>query len=92
MPKVNFVRSEAGYAVEVVTRTKVRYTESDRTMLIEAEPLLGPGKLALYISERQKWDPPHDGQRLGSIEIARIIENIRGALDYMGWTLVPDSA
>src|SRR6266581_3405776 len=70
MPKVDFVQSDAGYAVEVVSRTKVRYTEPDRTMLIGAEPLLPAGKLALYISERQKWDPPHDDQRLGSIEIA----------------------
>jgi len=92
MPRVNFVRSDAGYAVEVVSRTKVRYTESDRTMLIGAEPLLPAGKLALYISERQKWDPPNDGQRLGSIELARIIENIRAALNVMGWTLVPDSS
>jgi hypothetical protein len=45
----------------------------------------------LYLSERQKWDPPHDDQRLGSIEVSRIIENIRAAFDYMGWTLVPDS-
>jgi Immunity protein 74 len=60
-------------------------------MLIGAEPLLPAGKLALYKSERQKWDPPHDDQRLGSIEIARIIENIRAAFDHMGLTLVPDS-
>lgn len=91
MPKVDFVQSDTGYAVEVVSRTKVRYTEANRTMLIEAEPLVPAGKLALYISERQKWEPPHDEQRLGSIDIARIIENIRAAFDYMGLTLVPDS-
>ncbi|HVC77559.1 MAG TPA: Imm74 family immunity protein [Candidatus Micrarchaeaceae archaeon] len=91
MPKVDFVQSDAGYAVEVVSRTKVRYTEAARTMLIGAEPLLPAGRLALYISERQKWDPPHDDERLGSIEIARIVENIRAAFDYMGLTLVPDS-
>jgi len=36
-------------------------------------------------------DPPHDDQRLGSIEIARIIENILAAFDYLGLTLVSDS-
>jgi immunity protein 74 of polymorphic toxin system len=91
MPKVDFVHSDAGYTVEVVSRTKVRYTEADRTMVIDAEPLLPAGKLALYISERQKWDSPHDDQRLGSIELARIIENIRAAFEFMGLTLVPDS-
>ena len=58
---------------------------------IDAEPLLPAGKLALYISERQKWDSPHHDQRVGSIQLARIIENIRAAFELMGWTLVPDS-
>jgi hypothetical protein len=90
VPKVNVVQSDAGYTVEVIPRTHIRYTEGARTMLIDSEPLIPDGTMALYTSSMEKWDPPHNGQPLDATERARIVENIRAAFDFMGWILDPD--
>jgi hypothetical protein len=86
-PRPNVVQSEDGYSVEVIPRTTIRYTEGNRTMVIGSEPLVPAGAMALYTHQMHGWDPPHDREPLDSRERTRIIEHIRAAFDFMGWTL-----
>jgi hypothetical protein len=82
----NLVEMSAGYSVEVLGRTGLRYVEGERTMLVDSEVVGGPA-IAMYAASMKRWEPPHDSEPLDDRERTRIIENIQRACDSKGWTL-----
>lgn len=89
VPRVNVVESDSGFAVEVLGRTGIRYTEGEKTMLIDSEVLATAG-IAVRASAINRWDPPHDRDEVPAGERRRIIENILDALAYTGGQLQID--
>ena len=86
-PRPNLITSDSGFSVEVLGRTGLRYTEGDRTMLIDSEVLARHG-LALYSSSLRRWEPPNDSLPIDEDERNRIVENIRQAFMFNGDELV----
>ena len=86
-PRPNLITSDSGFSVEVLGRTGLRYTEDDRTMLIDSEVLARHG-IALYRSSLRRWEPPSDSLPIDEDERNRIVENIRQAIMFMGDELV----
>ncbi len=86
-PQVNVIKSDLGFAVEVLGQTGIRYTEGEKSIFIDSEALAKPGAIALYASSIKRWEPPHETDELESSDRDRIIENIRRAFKFKGHTL-----
>jgi hypothetical protein len=41
-PRVNFIESDQGFAVEVLGRVGLRYTEGSHSLFVDSEVLVGP--------------------------------------------------
>jgi hypothetical protein len=81
------ITSDSGFSVEVLGRTGLRYTEDDRTMLIDSEVLARHG-IGLYRWSLRRWEPPNDSLPIDEDERNRIVENIRQAFMFNGDELV----
>jgi hypothetical protein len=86
-PNPNLIETRAGYSVEVLGRTGLRYNESHQTIFIDSEVLAVPQTIAVNAASIKRWDPPHDGEPIHDQDRTRIIENIRRAFDSKGWIL-----
>ena len=79
-PKVNVIESSEGFAVEVLGRTGLRYTEVGHDLFVDSEVLAaGLGMLVIANSVRNWGSPPRDHTDLELFERVRIIENIQRA-------------
>ena len=46
-PRVNVVESDAGFSVEVLGRTGIRYREGDKSIFVDSEVLNGPSGMVV---------------------------------------------
>lgn len=76
----NSVQSLEGFRVERTGRMELKYTEGNRSLLVEVEP--GDG-LAIYRSSISGWNPPNEGDAISNEERQRIVRNICAALDFL---------
>jgi hypothetical protein len=83
----NTVSSDEGWQVEVLGRTGIRYTENGRAMKIDSEVLAGPAGMAIYSASIRSWLPPHQGEPVDEITRTRIIENVRRAFEFEGFSI-----
>ena len=80
--KVNVIESDAGFSVEVLGRTGIRYREGNRSLFVDSE-VLAPGKgIAIFVNSIRIWDPPSGGGPISAEEKARIVANIKAAMDF----------
>jgi hypothetical protein len=85
VPRVNVIESSEGFAVEVLGRTGLRYTEIGRDLFVDSEVLAtGFGILVIANSIRDWGSPPRDHNDLAPPERVRIIENIQRAFASRG--------
>jgi len=84
---VNVIESDSGYRVEVLGRTGLRYTEGDRTMVIDSEILASVAGMALWQSSIERWEPPNNAVLIDEGERRRIVENIRAAFEAKDYEL-----
>ncbi len=82
IPRVNVIESNTGFAVEVLGRDEIRYTEGDRSIKINSELLVGPSVFVIYTSSIIHWDPPYDAETIDPTAQSRIIKNIRDAFRF----------
>jgi hypothetical protein len=87
LPRPNLIESDAGFSVEVLGRTGMKYVEQGKTMSIYTEVLATPGAMVLYGSSLKGWEPPHDLVALNNNDRERIIGNIRRAFAFQGYRL-----
>jgi hypothetical protein len=86
-PRSNLIVSRRGFSVEVRGRSAIRYEEHGTVMQIFAEWLVGPEqKIALRRRDVRAWEG-HEGE-VAEQDRIRIVENIRRAFTFKGWTLV----
>jgi hypothetical protein len=84
---VNVVESDAGFYVEVLGRTGLRYVENGKSMFIDSEALATPGAMVLYRASIKKWQAPHESDAVEEDDRSRIIQNIRLAFQFKGHQL-----
>jgi hypothetical protein len=82
-PVPNRIESDAGFFVEVLGRTGMRYGEGGRTAFIDSELLAGNAGIFAISDSLTKWDPP-DGEDIGDAERKRIFDNVKRAFDARG--------
>lgn len=82
VPRVNVTESDAGFTVEVLGRTGIRYREGHRSLFVDSE-VLAPGKgIAIFVNSIRAWDPPSGQEPIRAEEKARIVANIKSAMDF----------
>ena len=72
------------HAVTLLGRTGLRFTESNRTMFVEAEMLARPNGVAVYRQSISQWDPPHESDALSESDRERVLASIIAALRLQG--------
>jgi len=86
-PAPNLYESDEGFSVEVLGRTGLRYRESDKSMFIDSEVLLGPSGMVVYKNSIRKWDPPHQEEAVSNESRERIVNNVRSAFLFKGYEI-----
>jgi hypothetical protein len=82
IPRVNVIESDAGFSIEVLARTGMKYREGDKSLFIDSE-VLAPGKgIAISVKSIKAWDPPHARELITEQEKAKIISNIKEAMEF----------
>ena len=84
IPRVNVIRSDEGFSVEVLDRIGLLYTEGSRSVDIDSEVLAGPSALVIYADSISFWNPPHDDEPIDGSKRDTIIDNIRCAFRFRG--------
>jgi hypothetical protein len=70
------LRNDAGFIVEAVGRSKVKYKESERTITVGVED--GSGDIVyVYLKPVTHWDPPHDSESLSPDRKEQLRERLR---------------
>lgn len=83
----NTVVSDEGFSVRVLGRTGIRYREGDRELHIDSEALAGPAGMAIYAHSIRSWEPPCQDVPLDEVSRARVIENVRAAFKFWGFSI-----
>ena len=86
IPAINMIASDTGFWVETLG-TKIRYVEGKVEIHFSIEPLMGSAEFVLYSRDNKVVGPPTEeriGQRIDSIELDRIVKNIREAYRFTG--------
>ena len=86
IPRVNVVESDEGFSVEVMGRTRLRYTQGDKTLLVDCEIQAygSPIAIVIFKSSIQNWGPPYDKDLIDNATRDIIIDNIRRAFAFEG--------
>jgi hypothetical protein len=72
-------KSDPGFRVTLLGRNGLRYTEGDRTLVVESEWLV-PRGIGITRGSIVRWDPPYDQETIEEADRDRIIANIRKGL------------
>jgi len=81
-PRANVIESDAGFSIEVLGRTGMKYREGDRALFVDSE-VLAPGKgIAIFTNSIKKWDAPNGEEPISPEKKAAIISNIKAAIDF----------
>jgi hypothetical protein len=83
-PEPNVTVSTAGFSVEFLGRTGIRYTDGERSMFIDSEVLAIPRTVAVFEPSIKAWNPPHRDEPVTALDRAHIIDNLRKALASRG--------
>ena len=88
-PRANLVETDDGrIRVEVLGRVGIRYTEDDRSCLIDSEVLASePPAIAVWPNGIRSWEPPHDRETLSDNDRERILANVKEAFASQDWRL-----
>lgn len=85
-PEPNVIQSSEGFAIEVLGRTGMRYSEGARSVWIDSEVLAKPQTIALTKSSIRFWEGP-DPEQVSETERGRVAANIKRAFNACGYTL-----
>lgn len=82
----NTIVSDAGFSVEVLGRTGVRYQESDLSLVVDGEILAGPSGFLIY-SDTMKPDTGYEQIKLNPLQKSAIINKIKTAFAFRGFDI-----
>jgi hypothetical protein len=83
---VNVIESDSGFFVEVLPGRAggLLYIENGRSLIIDAELVMGPAGIAVWPYRMKGWEPPHSAEHMDVATKAKILENIRAAFRFRG--------
>ena len=84
IPRVNVIRSDEGFSVEVLDRTGLLYTEGSKCLDSCSEVLSGPSGLVIHTDSIKSWNPPYNDETIDGGKRDAIVENIRRAFRFRG--------
>jgi hypothetical protein len=85
-PEPNVIKSSTGFAVRVLGRTGLRYTEGTRSVRIDSEVLAAPRGIAMFKPSIRTWEGPEPRTVTGA-ERDQIASNIKRAFEACGYEL-----
>jgi len=87
--KVHVIESDEGFSIELIERTKLKYTEGSKTLFVDCEilALSSPFFLALFKDSIQSWAPPNDKELIDDKKRDVIVDNIRKAFAFKGYKI-----
>ena len=83
-PRVNLIASDEGFSVEILGRTRLRYTEGSLVALIDSEALVGEPAMMIYMNRLKGWESPHGSSVVDEESKERIALNLRRAFRFRG--------
>jgi hypothetical protein len=83
-PRPNLIESTEGFAVEILGRVGMRYSERGKSVEIDSEVLATP-EIAVDTESICKWN---DGSAIDDVTRNRIVQNIRDAVRSQGEDIV----
>jgi hypothetical protein len=86
-PRPNLYVCDAGFSIEVLGQTGIRYSESGRSAFVDSEVMNEPDTMLVYERSIKKWDPPHESEPLDDGDRARILAGVRKAFEFKGYKL-----
>jgi hypothetical protein len=86
-PEPNRFESSDGYSVEILGRSRIKYSEKDRSTSIQSEALATIGSMALYDDSLIHWDSPHEAELLTIETRNKIISRVDAAFAWRGYKL-----
>ena len=84
-PRPNLYVSDAGFSVEVLGQTGIRYSEAGRSAFVDSEVMNEPDTMLIYAKSIMRWDPPNESEPLNARDRERIIESITNAFEFSGF-------
>jgi hypothetical protein len=69
-PRPNLIQSDAGFSVEVLGRTGLRYVEHGKTAIVDSEVLAKPGAIAVYRDSLKRWEPQTMSRSLPIVSVS----------------------
>jgi len=85
-PEPNVIQGSAGFSINVLGRTGLRYTEGGRSVWIDSEVLAEPRAMALFKDSIRLWE----GEGAGPVSAAdrdRIASNVKRVFEFCGYEL-----
>jgi hypothetical protein len=82
IPRVNVIRSDQGFTVELLFPTGLVYSEGHCEMRVDSEMLVGPSGLAIYEQSIREWRSPAECGDVTQEVRAKIVDNIRRAFRF----------
>jgi hypothetical protein len=86
-PEPNLIESTAGFSVQVLGRTGMRYREEGRSVSLDSELMNEPMAMLAYAGSIKKWDAPHEADQVNDSDRRRIVQNITRAFEAMGYKI-----
>jgi hypothetical protein len=80
------VKSSKGFSLQSVDRYRYEYTEAEKILHVEVEPLRslsGDYFEEIFSRSLSRWLPPHDAERISPEQVELIRQNISDALTFM---------
>jgi hypothetical protein len=84
IPRTNVIASDTGFSIEVLGRSGLRYTEDNRSLMIESEVATGPSGLIIYSRSIRNWLPPYADDLIDQEKRDQIVKNIESAFAFRG--------
>ena len=85
-PEPNVIESSCGFAVRVLGRTGMRYTEGEHSVWIDSEVLATPFGLVMYPPSMRVWEGP-EPREVSEPERERVVNNIKRAFAACSYQL-----
>jgi len=82
VPRVNVVESDAGFSIEILGRTGMKYREGEKSLFVDSEVLVQGQGIAISSKSIREWDPPYTASPISPEKRDAIINNIRQAMEY----------
>ncbi len=86
-PSPDVIVSDTGFSVQLAGRSRVRYAEGDKSLLVESEIAILPTGLIIYPKTITNWLPPNAEELIDESKRNEIVENIRSACAFAGFEI-----